>query len=610
MRLLPCTPLPCLYAHLTRSHAYSMMAARTVLLPAFEPILWVCLTVSAIRAGLLSYGPYPTPPEWFKTAVYATSDKSAIIFDSVMYFLYWFTFEVMADGFAILMFQRTLSKAALRSTLSFTILVSVVMSVIVTVSFNFSTLGLEWMTQRVGDSIFCLLPCLFYLYVLFVKCNSRSPRSSVVPYAVFSMTWRILYGVAILASVAETFVGATILVLRSIGIPLMMYVALVQDTQYWRSLGRPDASKSKRKKTGRAAPALSGMGSAPGQTIVPSRSDTAVAIGSGTGNSAADGTAKAPLSGTAAAIGGAGGYGSIGSPFLSDTSSVASSVDDDTADYLQHLLQDEKHKFVDFAFLAHREVIGRGATADVYRGLLRGSPVAIKVFSPEGGITAEVVAQFAKETSITAALQHPNVVQFIGLCVAPPRISMVFELCERGSLYDLFRDGDPGWEWERKLGMLRDLARAVVYLHSFEPPYIHRDIKSPNLLVAHDFTLKLADFGESRFLASEDEASTMTSMVGTTQWMAPEMMESGSYTTKADVYSMAVVFWEILTGERPYAGLRATAVIKRVVIDKKRPPIPESCPPQLRDILAECWAHSESRRPDAAEVLKRLDDME
>lgn len=176
--------------------------------------------------------------------------------------------------------------------------------------------------------------------------------------------------------------------------------------------------------------------------------------------------------------------------------------------------------------------------------------VAIKQFTPKRGLSDAVVAKYHVENQISAAFSHPNIVKYYGLCVDPPHISLVFELCQQGNLFKLL--GTPRrtpLSWDTKLRMATDGAAALAYLHSFDPVYLHRDIKSPNFLVSDDWTMKLSDFGESR-LHPAGAADTMTGLVGTPQWMAPEMMARKPYTQAVDVYSYGVVLWEILTEEQ------------------------------------------------------------
>ena len=102
-----------------------------------------------------------------------------------------------------------------------------------------------------------------------------------------------------------------------------------------------------------------------------------------------------------------------------------------------------------------------------------------------------------------------------------------------------------------------------------DPPMIHRDLKSENLLINEDFVGKVADFGLARF---EDTATTMT-MCGTPSWVAPEVFRGESYSHKADVYSYAIVLWELMTAGVPFAGANIHT-ITLAIVEGKRPPIP------------------------------------
>ncbi len=166
-----------------------------------------------------------------------------------------------------------------------------------------------------------------------------------------------------------------------------------------------------------------------------------------------------------------------------------------------------------------------------------------------------------------------------------------------------------------------DACRPIAYLHS--KGYIHRDIKSLNYLMSsEDFGLKLADFGLSRELPDEKQglneypeedddagiahAVNMTLRVGTRQWMAPEMLERKAYTRKADVYSLAVVLWEIITGGVPFSELNRDD-IQANVLKGARPPIPLKCPLALKSLLEISWHENSSLRPTADEVVRRLE---
>lgn len=100
---------------------------------------------------------------------------------------------------------------------------------------------------------------------------------------------------------------------------------------------------------------------------------------------------------------------------------------------------------------------------------------------------------------------------------------------------------------------------------------------------------------------------SMTMCAGTPKWEAPECLESGNYTTNADVYSFAIVLWEMLTAQEPYNDIRTIFELKKQICDKKRrPDIPSSCPSWLRELMKACWHPIPKKRPTFEQIVERL----
>ena len=137
-------------------------------------------------------------------------------------------------------------------------------------------------------------------------------------------------------------------------------------------------------------------------------------------------------------------------------------------------------------------------------------------------------------------------------------------------------------------------------MHS-EAPYkvIHRDLKSKNVVISDDYTLKLCDFGASRFLT---HSATMT-LVGTFPWMAPEVIQGLKSNESCDIYSLGVLLWEMLTREVPFKGMEGFQVAWMVVEKRQRPPIPETAPLPLRNLISQCWQHDFKKRPTVSEII-------
>lgn len=143
------------------------------------------------------------------------------------------------------------------------------------------------------------------------------------------------------------------------------------------------------------------------------------------------------------------------------------------------------------------ERIGQGSYGKVYRADWQGSDVAVKVFLDQD-LKVEALEEFKREVAIMRRLRHPNVVLFMGAVTVPPNLSIITEFCPRGSLYRLLHRPNRELDERRRLRMALDVVKGMNYLHRSSPPIVHRDLKSPNLLVDKNWTVKVCDFGLSR----------------------------------------------------------------------------------------------------------------
>lgn len=255
--------------------------------------------------------------------------------------------------------------------------------------------------------------------------------------------------------------------------------------------------------------------------------------------------------------------------------------------------------------LVVREKIGAGSFGTVHRADWNGSDVAVKILMDQD-LHPERLKEFLREVAIMKSLRHPNIVLLMGAVTQPPNLSIVTEYLSRGSLYRLLhRHGArENLDEKRCLSMAFDVAKGMNYLHKRNPPIVHRDLKSPNLLVDKKYTVKVCDFGLSRLKANTFLSSKTAA--GTPEWMAPEVLRDEPSNEKSDVYSFAVILWELMTLQKPWSNLNPAQVVAAVGFSGRRPEIPSSVDPKVASIIESCWANEPWRRPSFASIMESL----
>ena len=239
--------------------------------------------------------------------------------------------------------------------------------------------------------------------------------------------------------------------------------------------------------------------------------------------------------------------------------------------------------------------IGGGGFAIVYEGWWERRHVALKtLFDPR--VSQELIQEFMDELHVMSALRHPNVVELFAANTRPPKLVIVMELCDR-SLYQLLHQTKERVDEALGMRMATDVAAGLAYLHAQNPPIIHRDIKSMNLLLTVDKTIKLCDFGL---------VTTKVTAAGTPAYMAPELLRSRPFSKKVDVYAFAIILWEIFQREVPWTGY-APMEVRSMVLEGARPDVPRiDCPYMARGLMTRCWDQDPANRPDFREVEREM----
>lgn len=249
-----------------------------------------------------------------------------------------------------------------------------------------------------------------------------------------------------------------------------------------------------------------------------------------------------------------------------------------------------------------------GSFGTVHRADWHGSEVAVKILM-EQDFLARRFKEFLREVAIMKRLRHPNIVLFMGAVIQPPNLSIVTEYLSRGSLYRLLHK--PGaremLDEKRRLSMAYDVAKGMNYLHKRNPPIVHRDLKSPNLLVDRKFTVKVCDFGLSRL--KENTFLSSKTAAGTPEWMAPEVLRDEPSNEKSDIYSFGVILWELVTLQQPWSCLNPAQVVAAVGFKNRRLEIPSNVNPQVAALIESCWINDPWKRPSFSNIMDFLEPL-
>eukprot|EP00002_Diphylleia_rotans_P009051 TRINITY_DN1906_c0_g1_i6.p1 TRINITY_DN1906_c0_g1~~TRINITY_DN1906_c0_g1_i6.p1 ORF type:complete len:617 (-),score=115.92 TRINITY_DN1906_c0_g1_i6:770-2620(-) len=263
---------------------------------------------------------------------------------------------------------------------------------------------------------------------------------------------------------------------------------------------------------------------------------------------------------------------------------------------------------IDFGDIEWIELIATGSFGEVHKARWQGTLVAVKKLFNRQKFDGELLKKFEKETTMMGKLRHPNIILFMGVIMDEQHLCIVTEYMGKGSLHDVLHSPNQVMNWHLILSIAMDGARGVQYLHNFRPVIIHRDLKSHNLLVDDQYNIKVCDFGLSKFKA---EDRTMTVVIGTIQWTAPEIVRDEKYTEKADIYSFGIILWELLARDTPYRDLNHLEIAIAVAFDNppKRPPILDRTPEAYVELMTKCWSPNPEDRPSFDVILNTLRDM-
>ncbi|GAQ89901.1 Serine-threonine/tyrosine-protein kinase catalytic domain containing protein [Klebsormidium nitens] len=271
---------------------------------------------------------------------------------------------------------------------------------------------------------------------------------------------------------------------------------------------------------------------------------------------------------------------------------------------------------------SRQALLGEGAFGQVYLATLPdGTKLAVKQLKDGGKDLA--AREWLGELDALGRVRHRNLVSLRGYCVTDHDCFLVLDYAENGNLDSALRsESKPALDWDTRLNIAIGAARGLSYLHNdTDPPILHRDIKSANILLDSKMQAQVADFGLAKLIADEsDNQSTMVR--GTYGYLAPEMVYTGRVTTKSDVYSFGVVLLELATGLRALESLADGGKQNLVeAVSRNRNRLLVTVDPKLNHqfspeaatrfitIALSCVARDDSVRPDMSDVLRGLESL-
>ncbi|GMN42346.1 hypothetical protein TIFTF001_011568 [Ficus carica] len=197
--------------------------------------------------------------------------------------------------------------------------------------------------------------------------------------------------------------------------------------------------------------------------------------------------------------------------------------------------------------------IGTGKFGSVYKARLpTGRVVALKKLHSVEAEEPAFINSFMNEVHVLSKIRHRNIVKLHGFCLYKQNMFLVYEYMKRGSLFCVLRNGNEAAQlgWNKRISIIEGIAHALSYMHhDCNPPIVHRDVTTSNVLLDMEMKASVSDFGIARLLYPD--SSNQTEIAGTFGYIAPEYAYTTALTEKGDVYSFGVVVLETIMGRHP-----------------------------------------------------------
>jgi B-Raf proto-oncogene serine/threonine-protein kinase len=254
--------------------------------------------------------------------------------------------------------------------------------------------------------------------------------------------------------------------------------------------------------------------------------------------------------------------------------------------------------------------IGSGCFGTVYKGKYFGD-VAIKVLNVPDP-TPTLLKVFRNEMALLRNTRHPNILNFMGW-TRSPQLAIVTQWCQGSSLYRHLHVIEPRKDFTLAeiIKICRQTVHGMSFLHAKN--IIHRDLKTNNIFLTEDHTVKIGDFGLATVWSSTSGNQQALQPTGSILWMAPEVIRMHEHTTRSDVYSFGICLYELLTARLPYDHINnRDQIIFMVGMGLLRPDnshLRADTTPKLRSLFIKCIEYNAKGRPEFDEIKQELDKV-
>jgi len=258
------------------------------------------------------------------------------------------------------------------------------------------------------------------------------------------------------------------------------------------------------------------------------------------------------------------------------------------------------------------QVISKGSFGEVYLARYRGKEVSVKrcILRHDGSMTKEQLHNLEREINTYRTLNHPSIVKYIGCVLEHPNLAIVTEYVPNGNVFDLLFTHRVDLPAAIRLKIASQVALALNYMHSCDPIVIHRDLKTQNLVLDVDYSVKLCDFGKTQPMEEDSALPLGQDNGGSPRYMAPECFQGFFITEKVDIWSLGCCLVEVLGGPLPYEDVPLMSEVMHLILHHHQPPlVPQWFAPEVRPMLAGCFDFEPQLRIPISEVqlaLRRL----